>query len=209
MNPSSSCADLNNPDLVRSITRRCSCNRPCQPKPYQGECGSQVTLRQTHAHPCWQINALIVENTFTSLPGVVRGWPVIGIFSFICLQKWNSASKLPRIPKALPILMLSGDRDEVVPRKHMHTLWEIATKRGRKDKGSNEQSDVPPSMDVFKSFEYGGHSKYLFTTRFGLVVMYVALANTDHQAGYWNAIEEFLAGLSTTWLRLTFLGSWV
>lgn len=112
-----------------------------------------------------QINALIVENTFTSLPGVVRGWPIIGIFSFICLQKWDSASKLPRIPKALPILMLSGDMDQVVPRKHMHTLWEIATKRGGSDTGSNEQSDVPPSKDVFKSFMWGSHGKWLFISR--------------------------------------------
>lgn len=113
-----------------------------------------------------QINALIVENTFTSLPGVVRGWPIIGIFSFICLQKWDSASKLPRIPKALPILMLSGDMDQVVPRNHMHTLWEIATKRGGSDTGSNEQSDVPPSKDVFKSFLWGSHGKWLFISRF-------------------------------------------
>jgi len=56
--------------------------------------------------------------------------------------------------------MLSGDWDEVVPRKHMHTLWEIATKRGGDDKGSNDQSDVPPpSKDVFQSFIYGSHGK--------------------------------------------------
>ena len=114
-----------------------------------------------------QVNALIVENTFTSLPGIVRGWPIIGIFSFICLQKWDSASKLPRIPKALPILMLSGDMDQVVPRNHMHTLWEIATKRGGNDTGSSEQSDVPPpSKDVFESFPWGSHGKWLFISRF-------------------------------------------
>ena len=59
--------------------------------------------------------------------------------------------------------MLSGDIDQVVPRKHMHKLWEIATKRGGNDKGSNEQSDVvPPSKDVFESFMYGSHGKRLF-----------------------------------------------
>jgi fermentation-respiration switch protein FrsA (DUF1100 family) len=110
------------------------------------------------AHP--QIGALIVENTFTSLPGVVRGWPVIGVLSFLCLQRWNSASKVPRIPKALPILMLSGDRDEVVPKKHMHTLWEIATKRGKVGKSDAEQSDGPPPNDAFKSFMYGTHGEY-------------------------------------------------
>jgi hypothetical protein len=98
----------------------------------------------------------------------------------------------------LPILMLSGDMDQVVPRKHMHTLWEIATKRGGNDKGSNEQSDVPPSKDVFKSFAYGSHGKRLFISRFGEVVMCCdTLADTDHQAGYWRAFKEFLDSLNT------------
>jgi len=94
--------------------------------------------------------------------------------------------------------MLSGDMDQVVPRKHMHTLWEIATKRGGNDKGSNEQSDVPPSKDVFKSFAYGSHGKRLFISRFGEVVMCCeTLADTDHQAGYWRAFKEFLDSLNT------------
>jgi len=75
--------------------------------------------------------------------------------------------------------MLSGDMDQVVPRKHMHTLWEIATKRGGNDKSSNEQSDVPPSKDVFKSFMYGSH------------------VDTNDQPGYWRAVEDFLDSLNT------------
>jgi hypothetical protein len=141
---------------------------------YGRSLGGAVAIDLASRHPS-KINALIVENTFTSLPDVVRGWPIIGIFSFICLQKWNSASKLPRIPQTLPILMLSGDMDQVVPRKHMHTLWEIATKR---DGGNNEQSD-PPSKDLFISFGYGSH------------------VNTDLQTGYWGAVEEFLDSLNT------------
>jgi hypothetical protein len=128
---------------------------------YGRSLGGAVAIDLASRNPS-KINSLIVENTFISLPAVVRGWPIIGVFSFICLQKWNSASKLPRIPKELPILMLSGDMDQVVPRKHMHTLWEIATKRGGNDKASNEQSDVPPSKDVFKTFAYGSHGKRLF-----------------------------------------------
>jgi hypothetical protein len=147
---------------------------------------------------CSQINALIVQNTFTSLPDVVRGWPTIGIFSFICLQKWNSASKLPRIPKTLPILMLSGDMDQVVPREHMHTLWEIAKKRGGNDKDSNGQTDIPPSKDVFRSFMFGSHGERLFVSRFREVLMCRdILADTDHQAGYWHAVKEFLDSLNT------------
>ena len=80
----------------------------------------------------------------------------------------------------------------------MHTLWEIATKRGGNDKGSNEQSDVPPSKDVFKSFMYGSHGKRLFISRFREVAMSCdTLVDTDHQAGYWRAVEEFLDSLDT------------
>ncbi|KIM77715.1 hypothetical protein PILCRDRAFT_11805 [Piloderma croceum F 1598] len=78
--------------------------------------------------------------------------------------------------------MLGGDMDQVVLRKHMHTLWEIATKRGGNDKGNNEQSDIPPLKDVFKSFMCSSH------------------VDTDHQAGYWCAIEEFLDSLNTLFL---------
>jgi hypothetical protein len=80
----------------------------------------------------------------------------------------------------------------------MHTLWEIATKRGENDKGSSEQSDLPPSKDVFQSFRYGSHGKRLFISRFRQVVMCCdILVDTDHQAGYWPAVEEFLDSLNT------------
>ncbi|KAF8231204.1 alpha/beta-hydrolase [Tricholoma matsutake] len=140
---------------------------------YGQSLGGAVAIDLASRNPS-KISALIVENTFTSLPGVVRGWPIIGVFSFLCFQRWNSASKLPRVPKDLPILMLSGDLDEVVPRRHMHTLWDIATKRGSVAKGSKEQSNGPPAKDVFKSFTYGTH------------------VDTYHQAGYWPTIEAFL-----------------
>ena len=76
----------------------------------------------------------------------------------------------------------------------MHKLWEIATKRGGNDKGSNEQSDVvPPSKDVFESFMYGLHGKQLFISQFREIVMCCdALVDTDHQAGYWSTFEQFL-----------------
>ena len=70
--------------------------------------------------------------------------------------------------------MLSGDKDQLVPKKHMHTLWEIATKRGGEDNWNNEQSDAPPfeSKDVFKSFTDGSHGKRLFISRFRDVVIH-------------------------------------
>jgi hypothetical protein len=55
--------------------------------------------------------------------------------------------------------MLSGDSDEVVPKKHMHTLWEIATKRGQLGKDSSELSNESPPNDSFQSFPYGRHGE--------------------------------------------------
>ncbi|KAF7337151.1 Hydrolase-4 domain-containing protein [Mycena venus] len=130
--------------------------------------GGAVAIDLASRNPS-AIQALIVENTFQSLPRVVRDWPLIGTFSFLCFQKWDSASKLPRIPTTTPILMLSGTQDEVVPRKHMEALWEIASKRG----------DGTASHDRFAAFTEGHHAD-TFTCR-----------------GYWTAVGEFLVEVTT------------
>lgn len=80
------------------------------------------------SHP--QIRALILENTFMTLPSLIpSALPILSPFAFLCHQKWESANKLPKIPVTTPILMLSGVQDEVVPAEHMKALWEIAKKR--------------------------------------------------------------------------------
>ena len=77
-----------------------------------------------------QIRALILENTFLSLPRLVpSALPVLGPFAFLCHQKWDSASKVPLIPAETPMLLLSSVQDEVVPREHMQELWELVQKR--------------------------------------------------------------------------------
>lgn len=77
-----------------------------------------------------QIRALILENTFLSLPRLVpTALPVLGPFAFLCHQKWDSASKVQLIPRKTPVLMLSGLKDEVVPCEHMQGLWEIVKRR--------------------------------------------------------------------------------
>jgi len=106
--------------------------------------GGAVAIDLASRNPS-AIAALIVENTFLSLPRVVRDWPFIGIFSFLCFQRWNSAAKVSRIPPTTPILFLSGAQDEVVPKKHMEGLWEIAQKRGG-------------ALDKFQSLKQGRHA---------------------------------------------------
>ena len=51
--------------------------------------------------------------------------PALSRVAFLCHQKWDSASKLPRLPPRLPVLMLSGTKDEVVPQTHMTELERI------------------------------------------------------------------------------------
>lgn len=48
--------------------------------------------------------------------------PWLAPLSFLCHEKWDSASKVKLIPVKTPILMLSGQEDEIVPREHMKEL---------------------------------------------------------------------------------------
>jgi len=97
--------------------------------------------------------------------------PYIRFFSFMSTQKWRSKEKVARLPKKIPILMLSGLRDQVVPPTHMEELWDISQIRApRKCKkwlwwtyetsvDSNEEGE-PPTKDVFKTFPGGEHGEH-------------------------------------------------
>jgi len=124
-----------------------------------------------------QINGLIIENTFTSLPGAVRDFPIIGWFSFLCNQKWDSLAKIRLIPPTVPILMLSGLQDKLVRPHHMTTLWKTAGKRGQSKKGKETEPNVKAKKDLFVSFDFGAH------------------VNTDVQSDYWSTVEEFFRSI--------------
>ncbi|KAH0826357.1 Alpha/Beta hydrolase protein [Lanmaoa asiatica] len=134
--------------------------------------------------PLQQVTALILENTFTNLPRLIpRAFPLLSPLTFLCHQKWNSASKIPFIPKSTPILMLSGVQDEVVPREHMQELWEIITRRqGLKVRADHEPkanvSEVGSGKSKFVEFPEGSHN------------------DTCVQQGYWTEVAEFLTSLS-------------
>ncbi|KAG2034759.1 alpha/beta-hydrolase [Suillus americanus] len=130
-----------------------------------------------------KIAALILENTFTNLPRLVpKALPLLGPLSFLCHQKWDSASKIPLIPRSMPILMLSGVRDEVVPREHMQELWQIASRRqGTKSSSTGNKSDISEvgnGKSRFLEFEGGHHN------------------DTCVQQGYWTAVTDFVTSLS-------------
>ncbi|KAF9559944.1 alpha/beta-hydrolase [Agrocybe pediades] len=144
---------------------------------YGQSIGGAVSIDLASRNPT-KIAALVLENTFTSLPSLVpHALPVLGPFSFLCHQKWDSASKIPLIPATTPILMLSGARDEIVPREHMRALWEAVAKRGEKKKVNGSEYKVGLERAKYMEFEYGGHN------------------DTCTQPGYWSAIAEFIASL--------------
>ncbi|KAJ7455128.1 Alpha/Beta hydrolase protein [Mycena latifolia] len=137
---------------------------------YGTSLGGAVAIDLASRNPS-RITALIVENTFESLPRVVQGWPgIIGRFSFLCSHKWNSAAKVPLIPPTTPILMLSGTHDRIVPKMHMDTLWEIARKRG----GGSAQNDR------FEAFPHGSHG------------------GTFTCDGYWDKVGSFLTAVTNS-----------
>ncbi|KAI9567879.1 Alpha/Beta hydrolase protein [Boletus coccyginus] len=149
---------------------------------YGQSIGGAVAIHLASRNP-YKIAALILENTFTNLPRLVpHALPLLSPLTFLCHQKWDSASKIPFIPRSTPILMLSGLRDEVVPREHMQELWEIMKRR----QGRRVQTDCEPKTNVlevgggkskFEEFEHGFHN------------------DTCVQQEYWIIVGEFVASL--------------
>ncbi|KAI8973132.1 alpha/beta-hydrolase [Trametes punicea] len=152
-----------------------------------GAVAIDLASRNPHA-----IRALILENTFLSLPRVVpAALPLLGPFAFLCHQKWDSASKIPAIPAEIPMLLLSGVRDEVIPREHMQELWKLIQQRvpgGRRtgdlegeDKDVRDEGVEHPGARISRlvEFQRGTHN------------------DTCVQQGYWQAVADFVAAVES------------
>ncbi|PWN25805.1 alpha/beta-hydrolase [Jaminaea rosea] len=78
------------------------------------------------------IAALVLENTFTSIPALIPTvLPPARFFSFLCREVWQSDQTLARVDPKIKVLFLSGGQDELVPPSQMRELWEVATKRSQ------------------------------------------------------------------------------
>ncbi|TRM58525.1 Alpha/Beta hydrolase protein [Schizophyllum amplum] len=136
---------------------------------YGQSIGGAVSIDLASKNPD-KIAALVLENTFMSMRSLIpSAMPLLGPVSFLCHQRWDSASKIPRIPASVPILMLSGAQDELVPPEHMRSLFELVVAR-KGDKMDNEKVK-------FAEFPHGGHN------------------DTCAQPGYWSVVADFIAGL--------------
>ncbi|KAL0959367.1 hypothetical protein HGRIS_014621 [Hohenbuehelia grisea] len=145
---------------------------------YGQSIGGAVSIDLASRNPSL-ITALVLENTFLSLPQLIpHALPAFKRITFLCHQKWDSASKISKIPAETPILMLSGVLDEVVPKEHMRGLWELVTKRGEKSGGGGGGGKSGLERAKYVEFEYGDHN------------------NTCVQSGYWQAVADFIASLS-------------
>ncbi|EIN04741.1 alpha/beta-hydrolase [Punctularia strigosozonata HHB-11173 SS5] len=133
---------------------------------YGQSIGGAVAIDLASRNPT-AIRALVLENTFLSLPRMVpHVLPALGPFSFLCHQKWDSASRLRRVPREAPVLMLSGLKDEVVPKEHMRELWAIAGRRGEPEQEAQREREKGAGKD-----------------------------DTCVQEGYWTEVAEFIKKL--------------
>ncbi|KAL9123069.1 MAG: hypothetical protein Q9187_000371 [Circinaria calcarea] len=71
------------------------------------------------------IVGLILENTFTSIRKLIpSAFPPARFLAPLCHQRWPSEETLPQI-KDVPILFISGLKDEIVPPSHMEQLYSL------------------------------------------------------------------------------------
>ncbi|KIY53371.1 alpha/beta-hydrolase, partial [Fistulina hepatica ATCC 64428] len=138
-----------------------------------------------------RLAGLIIENTFLSIPRLVKSFPYIGWCRIFVHQRWNSAARMRRIGPRLPVMMISGGFDEVVPPTHMAKLWQIREEScGKGDMRTHEDSENESSLsnetspqdedngDIFKIFPFGRHH------------------DTFAQPGYWQAVDAFFTQIS-------------
>ncbi|KAG0013707.1 hypothetical protein BGZ82_002055 [Podila clonocystis] len=105
-----------------------------------------------------KFSGLIIENTFLSLPKVIpHVLPMISKVAFLCHQIWNSENMIQQIAR-LPVLLLSGRKDELVPPTHMKELHRLAGTTGQvvwkefPDGTHNDTCLKPGYFEAIKAF---------------------------------------------------------
>ncbi|CEH17941.1 Predicted alpha/beta hydrolase BEM46 [Ceraceosorus bombacis] len=89
------------------------------------------------------ISALILENTFLSIPELIpHVLPPVKPFTFLCREFWPTGDSIMQLGPYQPVLFLSGRADELVPPSHMDLLFKRCSS----------------SKKVWKSFKDGTHN---------------------------------------------------
>ncbi|KAJ8611915.1 hypothetical protein MRB53_037711 [Persea americana] len=88
------------------------------------------------------ISGLILENTFLSIAKMIPAvMPAARYLTPLCHEHWRSEKAIPTIT-SVPILFLSGLKDEIVPPSHMKQLFRLSRSKNI----------------VFKEFPNGDHN---------------------------------------------------
>ncbi|KAI9094585.1 Alpha/Beta hydrolase protein [Phlyctochytrium arcticum] len=106
------------------------------------------------------VTAVMVENTFLSLPKLIpHVLPYIRHFTFLCSDKWNTEQTIKTI-KELPILLLSGGKDELIPAPQMARLC-IAARTARGVPPPSSETSLPTTEKnvQFIVFPSGTHNE--------------------------------------------------
>ncbi|KIV78317.1 hypothetical protein PV11_10045 [Exophiala sideris] len=101
-----------------------------------------VKLLQTNEQ-AGDIAGVILENTFLSIRKLIPSvMPPAKYIAYLCHQRWNSEELMAKVTdKGIPILFLSGRKDEIVPPSMMKTLYEAC-----------------PTRKIWKEFPNGDHN---------------------------------------------------
>lgn len=101
-----------------------------------------VKLLQTNEQVS-DIAGVILENTFLSIRKLIPSvMPPAKYIAYLCHQRWNSEELMAKVTdKDIPILFLSGRKDEIVPPSMMKTLY-----------------DMCPTRKIWKEFPNGDHN---------------------------------------------------
>ena len=109
---------------------------------YGQSIGGAVSISLAAANATRNVHALIVENTFTSLPALVPSViPYVRPFvPYLLHQIWDSGAAIGTLPPSFPVLFLAGGRDELIPPVHMRQLHS-ACSSGKKEWRLFERGD--------------------------------------------------------------------
>lgn len=87
--------------------------------------------------------AVIVENTFLSIPHMVRVvLPMASLIKHLVTEKWESYKAIKNVDPSTPFLFLGGEKDELVPPKDFRELFSLC----------------PAKRKFFKTYPRGTHN---------------------------------------------------
>lgn len=98
------------------------------------------------------IAGVILENTFTSIRKLIpTAFPPAKYIARLCHQLWATEEILPSITADIPMLFISGLKDEIVPAHMMRTLYDVCKVKRRvwKDFPNGHHNDTVAEPGYF------------------------------------------------------------